>query len=206
MTERHLSSFGAPGGPFEHPTDEARELAIRILTEAFAYDVITDFEFERRLGQLGLATTPATLDAVVADLSTAGGVVRDAMPDYSSLIPTEGRIVGIMSETRRKGPWRVPQRLTIRAIMCDMKIDLRYAAIPPGCSIHVRALMSNVSLIAPPGLIVDFNVDPVLGAAGSDADGGTLAGHGPAHVRINGSAIMAEVRVRVRSRRGNDFA
>jgi len=77
-----------------------------------------------------------------------------------------------------------------------MKVDLRYAAVPPGCNIHVKAVMSSVSIIVPPGMAVAFHVDPILGAAGSSAEGGLS--ESAAHVHVDGSAIMSEVRVRVR--------
>jgi hypothetical protein len=59
--------------------------------------------------------------------------------------------------------------------------------------------MASVQFIVAPGMIVDFDVDAVMGAAGSDAGGGSVAGLGPAHLHIRGSAIMAEVRVRERA-------
>jgi hypothetical protein len=200
MTDPYRSSFAGPGhgGLLSgRDADEARERAIRILTDAYAYDAITDFEFERRLAQLGVSATRTSIDAVVADLSSTGSEARMVSPTYAPAAPSEGRIVGFMSETRRKGPWRLPQHLTIRAVMCDMKLDLRYAAIPNGCMLEVKALMSAVSIIVPPGLVVGFDIDPILGAAGSDADGGLFGASG-AHVHVTGSAIMSEVRVRVR--------
>jgi hypothetical protein len=182
--------------PSHHePAQDSRERAIRLLTDAYAYDEITEHEFERRLGMLGLAATPAMMNSVVADLGQGGALVRDAVPGYLPA-PREGRIVGFMSEARRKGPWRVPQRLLVRATMSDVKIDLRYAAIPPNCAIEVRALMSSVQIIVPPGLNVGFHVNPFLGAAGSDADDSMVPGL--SHVSVSGSCFMAEVRVRVR--------
>ena len=182
--------------PLAGDAEASRERAIRLLTDAYAYDEITEREFERRLGMLGLAATPGMMDSVVADLGQRGALVRDPVPGYLPA-PREGRIVGFMSETRRKGPWRVPQRLLVRATMSDVKIDLRYAAIPPACAIEVRALMSSVSIIVPPGLSVGFHIDPFLGAAGSDADDSMMPG--ASHVSITGSCFMAEVRVRIRA-------
>jgi hypothetical protein len=179
----------------------ARERAIRILTDAYAYDLITEPEFERRLGLLGLASTTASLDGIVADLPTSGSELRTTSLGYAPRARSEGRIVGFMSETCRRGPWRVPQHLTIRATMCDMKIDLRYAAIPPGCFIEVNAIMASVSLVAAPGLVVDFSVDPILGSAGSDAGGASLDRIDGAHVVVRGRAILADVRVHVRNLR-----
>ncbi|MEO8337029.1 MAG: DUF1707 domain-containing protein [bacterium] len=195
-------SYSPPRGfpsqprPLSSSVDDSRERAIRLLTDAYAYDEITEFEFERRLGQLSAAGTPAMINTVVADLGQRGGLVRDPVPGYLPA-PAEGRIVGFMSETRRRGPWRVPQRLLVRATMSDVKIDLRYAAIPPGCAIEVRALMSSVAIIVPPGMNVGFHIDPFLGAAGSDADDNLLPGM--SHVSVTGSCFMAEVRVRVRA-------
>ncbi|MEP6999317.1 MAG: LiaF domain-containing protein [bacterium] len=199
MTEPYRSSLvsSVHSDPLSSlDADEARERAIRLLTDAYAYDVITDFEFERRLSQLGLSATRASIDAAVADLPAAGSVARQTTLSYAPSAQHEGKIVGFMSETRRKGPWRVPQHLTIRAIMCDMKVDLRYAAIPPGCIIEVKSIMSSVSIIVPPAMVVSFHVDPILGAAGSSADGGL--NESAAHVHVHGSAIMSDVRVRVR--------
>ena len=178
------------------PAHQARESAIRILTDAYAYDTITEVEFERRLGCLSVAANGAAIDAIVADFpvmgSTGGRSSRHMLPAPRS------RIVGFMSETRRTGPWLVPEHLTIRAVMCDMKIDLRYAVILSPCTIDVTAVMANVSLLVPPGLYVEFDMHPFLAAVGSDAAGGALGGHAAAHVRIVGSAVMSEVRVRVK--------
>ena len=199
MTEPSLSPYAyraerpdVPGADAE----AAREHAIRILTDAYAYDVITDHEFERRLEQLGLSATPAMINAAVADLPGSITSVRQARPGYLPL--SEGRISGFMSETRRTGPWRVPQHLTVLAVMSDMKIDLRYAAVPRGCTIVVRAVMANVSIIVPPGMIVAFDVDPFMASVRSDEDAGFAGSHAPPHVQVRGSALMSEVTVRVR--------
>jgi hypothetical protein len=190
-------SAGSAGLPIGlSADDERRERAIRLLTDAYAYDVITDVEFERRLGLLGVAATPSSIDAVVADLARGSMGVREAPAGYHPPPLMEGRIVGLMSETRRNGPWRVPQRLSIRAIMSNVKIDLRYAAIPSGCSIEVRAIMANVTFIAPPGMVVDFGIDPIMGSVRNDAEGTSMTRQ--PHLRISGTALMAEVRVRVR--------
>ena len=198
MTEPYRSSLPlhSLSGLPDHAGDETRERAIRILTDAYAYDVISDTEFERRLELLGKATGTPGIDAVVADLPREGSLAR-RRPDYGPLAPSEGRISGLMSEIRRTGPWRVPERLSVRAIMCDMKLDLRYAALPARCEIDVTAVMAAVAIIVAPGTLVDFNVDPIMGAAGSGADD-FFRDPGSAHLRVRGKAVMAEVRVKVR--------
>jgi hypothetical protein len=191
-----------PAAPFRDavragPLDEARERAIRLLTDGFAYDVITVDEFEWRLGQLGQADTPRAIDALVADLGTPGQAPADPRP-AGGMAATEGRILGVMSAIRREGPWRVPQRLRVKAVMCEIRIDLRYAVLPPGCTIDVSALMANVQVIVPPGVVVDFDVGSFMATTRNDVRAQRLDGYLQPHVRINGSAVMAEVRVRVK--------
>lgn len=179
--------------------NDARERAIRLLTDGYAYDVLTIEEFEWRLGQLSHADTPAAMDALVADLATQARNLTDAGSGPVAMALTEGRILGIMSETRREGPWRVPQMLRVLAVMSDVKVDLRYAVIPPACTIDIWAFMANVSFLVPPAMIVDFDVTPIMASARNDALG-EGAGYLLPNVRIRGSACMAEVRVRVRHR------
>ena len=194
------ASLSLRGTPVAHSLDEARERAIRLLTDGFAYDVISVDEFEWRLGQLSHADSAAAMDALVTDLARPARGPADTALAPSALAPAEGRILGIMSETRRQGPWRVPQHLRVKAVMSEVKIDLRYAVIPPACTIDVSAIMANVSFIVPPGFVVDFDVGAIMGASRNDARAVAHDTYTLPHVRIRGSAIMAEVRVRVRDR------
>jgi hypothetical protein len=185
------------GAPLATPLSEARERAVRLLSDGFAYDAITVEEFEWRLGQLSRANTPRDIDALVADLAVPmPGAAAVMAPVVTQ--PSEGRIVGIMSQTRRDGPWRLPQLLQVKGVMSEVKIDLRRAVIPPHCTIDVTAIMANVTFTVPPGMIVDFDVSPIMASTRNDARGVGIMGYELPHVRIRGSAIMAEVRVRVR--------
>jgi hypothetical protein len=179
------------------PLDDARERAIHLLTDGYAYDVISEEEFEWRLGQMSHADSPHAIDALVADLvpaPAAAGAPRGLAPAFEPA----GRVVGIMSESRKVGPWRVPQRLRVKAIMSDMKIDLRYAVLPPACTIDVTSIMAKVTFIVPPGMIVDFDVSSFMSSARNDERASATSAYTLPHVRIHGKAIMSEVRVKVR--------
>lgn len=183
--------------PAVGPLDEARERAIRLLTDGFAYDVITVDEFEWRLGQLGHADSPRAIEALVADLNTPGQAAATSRRS-AGLAPAEGRILGIMSAIRREGPWRAPQRLSVKAVMSEIRIDLRYAVLPPSCTIDISAIMANVQVIVPPSMVVDFDVGSFMAATRNDVRAQRLTGYLEPDVRIRGSAVMAEVRVRVK--------
>jgi hypothetical protein len=183
-----------PSSPVDRPPEEPRERAMRLLTDAYAYDVIDEAEFERRLAQLSAATSPRAIDALVADLDTSAAGARGITPT-----PEEGRILAIMSDTKRRGPWRVPRQLSVVAIMSSVRIDLRNAAVPDGCRIDVHAFMANVSIIVPPGLAVECDAMPIMASVCNHAAGADAEGYRAAHIEVHGSAVMAELRVRVRA-------
>ena len=164
MPHRHdpqRSLTPVPGSALALALEEARERAIRVLSDGYAYDKLTEDEFEWRLGQLSLANSPVEVQALIVDLPGAEAPV--ATTTYA-VAPgrAEERIRGVMSEVRRDGPWLLPQQLRVSGLMSDVRLDLRQATIPPGCVIDVLAVMSSVTIIVPPGLSVEFEVSPVM--------------------------------------------
>lgn len=197
------SAAPEPGSALALAVEQARERAIRVLSDGYAYDTLTEDEFEWRLGQLSLANSPAEVQSLIADLPAGGSrAVTSAYAGgaYGVAAPARERISGIMSEVRRDGPWRLPQRLDVSAVMSNVRLDLRQAVIPSDCVIEVRAVMASVSIIVPPGLPVEFDVSPFMGAARNDSSR-VPAAFGAPRIRVTGSAVMAEVRVRAREMR-----
>jgi hypothetical protein len=203
MTEPNppFAPFASPGaipsrGPslVPLPLEEARERAVRLLSDGYAYDKLSETEFEWRLGRLSTMDSPAAVDALVADL------VAPPTPAAASVTVTEdeGRIVAVMSQTRREGPWTVPRQLRVLALMSEVRIDLRNAAIPDGCTIEISSIMANVKLVVPPDLSVDFDVTPVMASVENEAADHGAPAWGAPRLRIRGMALMAEVRVEVR--------
>ena len=173
--------------------EESRERAVRLLSDAYAYDRLSESEFEWRLGRLGATQNAAAVDALVADLlSPAATNVGLAAP-----LPTSRRLLAVMCSSRYAGDWIVPERLDVAAVMSEVRIDLRYATLPPACTIHIGATMANVAITVPPGMAVQFDVGAFMGTSRSDARTRGLGSGGPL-VTVTGFAFMAEVRVRVR--------
>jgi hypothetical protein len=193
-----------PGSAPALAVEQARERAIRVLSDGYAYDALTEDEFEWRLGQLSLANSPAEVQAIIADLPAPGAsplTATYAGGTYAGVpAPPEERISSIMSEVHREGPWRLPMRLKVSAVMSNVRLDLRRAVIPPGCVIEVKAIMAAVYIIVPPGLPVEFDVSPIMGTVRNESARYPAAMGAPV-VRVKGSALMAEVRARVRELR-----
>jgi predicted membrane protein len=115
-------------------------------------------------------------------------------------VPPERRMLAIVGEARRVGRWVVPQCLRVRAILGEVKVDLRESPIPDGFTLDVTAVGSRVTLIVPPGVTVAFDVLAVLGNAINQAHETATPGSASPAVRVTGSAVLGEVRVLVRER------
>jgi uncharacterized protein DUF1707/cell wall-active antibiotic response 4TMS protein YvqF len=197
-----------PPSPDERPvpslTDE-RERVTQQLTEHFANDRLTMDELEMRLERVYKASNLEELRRLTADLPEPTALAPAEPAEPVSLAPDRDRIVAIMSETKRRGPWLVPQRLGVFAVMSDATIDLTHATLPAGIiDIHVRSLMAAVKIVVPPGVQVVSRVGSVMGTVHGDGAPDDTPG-APARrpgtvVRLTGWACMAEVSVKVRKR------
>lgn len=197
-----------PPSPEQRPivslADE-RERVIQRLSEHFANDRLSMEEMEQRMELVYKATTAAELLRLTADLPSGESVATPpALVPEALAPPDRDRVLAIMSETRRRGAWLVPQRLDVLAVMSDTTIDLTQAALPTGIiDIHVRSLFAAVKIVVPPGLQIVNRINSLMssvhgGAEPSDASGsawrqGTV-------VRLSGWALMAEVQTKVRRR------
>lgn len=186
----------APGSSSLHA---ARERAIALLTDRYADDSLSEVEFEARLSWLSAADSAARIDELVADLAAPRSIVpaHDTSP-YGLLALPEQRISAVMSSTSRTGQWTLPTRLVVRAVMSELRVDLRHASLPPAAEIDLSAVMANVRFIVPPELGVESDVSAFMATVRNDAS----VAHWPGapRLRITGSAVMAEVRVQVKSR------
>ena len=117
----------------------------------------------------------------------------------ASAAPEERRILAVVGEVRRVGRWVVPRLCRVRALLSEVKVDLRDGPIPEGCTVDVAALGARVTVVVPPDVTVAFDVFAVLGNAVSQAHEPAAGATAPT-VRVTGSAFLGEVRVLVRER------
>ena len=182
---------------------EARERVIAALQEHFAHDVLDVDEFERRVTLAHTSETLEEIQALVADLPQVTAPAAPA-PETKALaratdVRASDAVTGIMSSTRRAGPWTVPRRLRVRGIMSSTILDFREARFPPGpVDVEIRAMMSSVEIIVPPGLAVETRGSAIMGTFDEIE-------RAPAHpdpeaplLRVHGAAIMSAVEVKMR--------
>jgi hypothetical protein len=113
-------------------------------------------------------------------------------------------IVCVFSETRKEGPWQVPQYLRVLAVFGNAKIDLREAVLQyHETVIEAKAVLAEIQIIVPPDIIVECDGEALLGSftlsEGKRRGGRTVVRPPNAPVvRVIGSAHLASVTVKVR--------
>src|SRR4051812_671550 len=111
---------------------QVRERVIQQLTQAFAHDVISVEELERRLGDVYQAQSAAETEAIVVDLRSAEATGSLPQPnvdeprrsDQLIATPSRDKFSVILSSASRRGMWTVPHHLEAFALWSDSVIDL----------------------------------------------------------------------------------
>jgi hypothetical protein len=193
---------------------DERERIIRELSLHFANDNLSLDELELRMERAYKAATVADLRSLTADLpqasppgkveppaAPAGNRAGSAVAPREAYVVERDKLVSIMSETKRRGAWSVPQRLNVYAFMSDTEIDLTQATLPPGVvDIHVRSLFAAVKVLVPPGLQVVNRLSSIMASVvgGSEPDNNqSAAWRSGTVIRLTGWATMAEVQTKV---------
>ncbi len=189
---------------------DEREKTISVLGDAFAADLFDVDEYESRVARAEDATTCEALVVLRQDLVVAEdesdapntALVQQRKSEQEALIraqPDAKWAVAIMGSVERKGPWRVPKKLRVTAVMGGAKLDFREALLAPGVSeLKILACMGSVDIIVPPEVEIEWDGVGIMGSFES----GELSNHGsePGRpiLRIAGLAVMGSVNLKVR--------
>ncbi len=189
-----------------------RERAIQALCAHYAQDQLSTQELEARFERVYRASTESELRATLIGLPALRAdlvVAEGARPELyqvsaeAAALP-EKRILAVMSELKRQGPWLAPPRITLRVVMGTVRLDLREAQLPPGgVDIDVLVVMGEAVILLPPGVRSDVDGTAVMGEW-TDRTHPHLDPADPM-IRIHGSAIMGTVRAETRLPRESDM-
>ena len=196
----------AQSGP-EKPVvslERERENAIQLLTHHFAQDNISLEELESRMERVYRASTISGLRDLTRDLpseETSTSPERRPAPVPAAFAPREERISSIMASTKRRGVFQVPPELKVLSVMSETHLDFTEAHFGQGVTeIKLRALMTQLRIVLPPGVRVVFQVGSFMSEASDETDNPPPVGSGAPVIRITGPVIMSEVKVSVRTR------
>lgn len=214
---------GAAGKAIEGTAGDLRQRAVDVLCEAFADDVMTVEEFERRVEVAHDAASVEELRALLADLPQeryaltrsrdSGGARARAMDRPGHLartfpspararleeVPERSFLGGVMGGGSRKGPW-IPARWNgCVAVMGGVEMDFREAIFPPGVTqVHVFAFWGGIELVVPPGVRVESSVVGVMGGFDEKRTVAPTDDPDAPTLRIAGLAMMGGIDLQVR--------
>jgi len=190
-----------PPEPLPVALNAERERTIDELSMRFAHDALSIEELESRLELAYRATTVAELRALTADLAPPPPVPAPitAPGALATDVEERGRMLSVMSDSKRRGPWVVPHRLDLVSVMASTTLDFTEAVMPSGIvDLHVRGLMTEVKLIVPPEVYVVNRASSVM--ANIEEDSGATPPPGAPVIRLSGWVTMSNVVVKVRRR------
>lgn len=171
-------------------SDAERELLVDALRDHAAQGRLTTEELEERSAAAYTATTRGELVALRRDLPEAAAAsTRSAPPEVVG-----ERITAVLSGTKQGGHWLVPERLEVKAVLGDCKLDLRQAEVPQEVTIDVKVRLGDVTIYVPADARVELTGRSILGdrkvRGQSGAAGGPL-------IRVRADVILGDLTVDV---------
>jgi hypothetical protein len=188
--------------------ERERERTIELLSEHFAQDNLSLEELEQRIEQAYRVSSVSGLRELTKDLQQEPAAPvpapkrgRGKAPVPEIFAPERDRIVSVMAQTKRGGMWQPPKHLDVWSVMSEINLDLTQARLSPGVTeIHLRAVMATVKVIVPPGVRVVVQPSAFMAEISDEVLNPPPVGSNAPVVRITGPVVMAELKVRVRTR------
>lgn len=187
-----------------------RQKAIDTLTSAFAGNIISMEEYERRASLASAAELPAAIDEVLADLPALKpetGPERQDRTSGASRIQVERPPLAepgsplttgcVMGDRNLTGNWLTGNKVSSFTVMGSTKLDLRDSELPPGpVNIEVFTLMGETKIIVPPGLPVHMNAFAFMAESTAHRSVNQRIQGADTWVEISGLVVMGSITVK----------
>jgi hypothetical protein len=177
------TSYAAGVNGDHHPTKlrlrEAREAAVRTLSEGFARDEIGLDAFDERIERAYRAESIAELARLTSDLtpveadvtSTEAVLVATIEPprivSQSDHVDPAGRLVAsaTLGSVEREGPLSLSGHVRARAVLGSLVVDLRDVRLGPGVTeLRLDATFGSIEIFVPADLSVELEAGALLGS------------------------------------------
>ena len=114
------------------------------------------------------------------------------------LVPNRRGTVAVLAHVKRDGDWTLPRLFRAFALWGNAEVDLTRAQIGAGTShIEIKSIMGNVTVLVPPEIRIECDVDPVIGSFEVAREVESTRSPDAPLVRITGTAFMGAVEVKV---------
>ena len=174
-------------------SDAEREDVVTALRDHAAEGRLTTDELEERTAAAYAATTRGELVALRRDLPESGLPARRTSEPALEVV--DEQISAFLSSTEQGGHWLVPERLEVKAVLGDCKVDLRRAEIPGEVTIDVKVRLGDATIYVPPDARVQLTGRCILGdrKVRGQSDGPT----GGPLIRVRADVILGDLKVDV---------
>ena len=172
-------------------SDAEREQLVDALRDHAAQGRLTTEELEQRSAAAYSATTRGELVALRRDLPEAAAPSKGSAPPEV----VGERIGAVLSSSHQAGHWLVPERLHVKAVLGDCKLDLRHAEVPPEVTIEVKVRLGDVTIYVPADARVELTGRSILGDKKVRGQAGA-AGGGPV-IRVHADVILGDLTIDV---------
>ena len=151
-------------------SDADREQTIEALAAASAEGRLSLEEYSQRSDAALAARTLGELTGLTTDLPA---------PPRADLAPVPVEITAVLGNESRKGPWVVPEHITVRSVLGDCHLEMQQAVIRQHVTtIDAKVRFGAMTIFVPDGIDVRMHGRAVLGAKSSQLRAGLrLAGH-----------------------------
>lgn len=170
-------------------SDADREAVIERLRAACGDGRLSLEEFSDRVTDVYRARTAADLVPLTGDLPAL------PEPPAPGLRPTNW-VLGILSGSRRTGPWRPASPTKAVAVLGSCQLDLTDVDLSTSPHLVVVAVLGGIEVLVPEGVQVDFGGFAFLG--GREDKTSTHTKPDAPVVRVDGWAFLGGVTVRTR--------
>lgn len=178
-------------------TTAHRDQVVRLLSAAYANDLITMEQLDERLAAVYRVHSVGELQQLLINPNDPSRSLDDwqRYQAADAAVPERGVAAAIAGGFSAKGGWLVPRNLKVWAVAGGGDFDLREARFASGVTeIEVIAVMGGVEIILPEGIRVEVVGAAVLG--GFEHKAGTpVEDPGAPVVRISGLAVAGGVDV-----------
>jgi len=116
----------------------------------------------------------------------------------AELVPERRGMVTFLSSVRREGDWILPRLLRVVSFMGNAELDLSRALLASGTSqIEVKCVLGSITIIVPPDLRLECEVDAVLGSAEVVRGAPSATTPDAPAVRVTGTSFLGSVEVKI---------
>ena len=181
--------------PRDQPLSEQKKIAEEILSEAFARDLITMDEFEKRVSVVHSAGSNRDVQNELNDLPNTLLTPRETMiPDLPE--PKKSSLLVLSSKTV-KGSQLKRKKIKTKLILAEQKLDYTKTLLEPGkYYIDTNVILSSMTVIVPENYAVTVDMTPIL--AEVKERNVSPPSPGMPEIIIRGKVILGEVHVKTK--------